>query len=79
MSGRVLLVEGGGTHDVFDLVERTPGVVRVRTPFLFEVGEELKLRVEDAGTTTDLVARVRGHVKSGDSTVTELEVGEPAP
>lgn len=79
MSGRVLLVEGGGTHDVFDLVERMPGLVRVRTPFLFEVGEELKLRVEDAGSTTDLVARVRGHVKNGDATVTELEVGEPTP
>jgi hypothetical protein len=79
MSGRVLLVEGGGTHDVFDLVERTPGLVRVRTPFLFEVGEELKLRVEDADKTTELVARVRGHVRNGESTITELEVGEPSP
>lgn len=78
MSGRVLLVEGGAAHDVFDVVERTPGLVRVQTPYLFEVGEELKLRLEDAGTSTDLVARVRGHVKTGDTTVTELELAEPA-
>ncbi len=76
MSGRVLLVEGAATHDVFDVVERTPGLVRVQTPFLFEVGEELKLRVEDGGTTTDHIARVRGHVMSGDAMVTELELGD---
>lgn len=78
MSGRVLLVEGGATHDVFNLVERTPGLVRVQTPYLFEVGEELNLRIEDGGEATDRVARVRGHVKTGDSTVTELELTEPA-
>jgi hypothetical protein len=77
MSGRVLLVEGGTAHDVFDLVDRTAVLVRVRSPFLFEVGEELKLRFEDAGTTTDLVGRVRGHVRSGDATVTEVELAEP--
>jgi hypothetical protein len=63
---RVVLVEGGATHDVFEVVEVAEGLVRARTPFLFEIGEELKLRIDDK----DVTARVRGHVDG----VTELEL-----
>ena len=63
---RVLLVEGGATHDVFEVVEVAEGLVRARSPFLFEIGEELKLAIDDKETA----ARVRAHV--GD--VTELEL-----
>jgi hypothetical protein len=63
---RVVLVEGDATHDVFEVVEVAEGLVRARTPFLFEIGEELKLRIDDK----DVTARVRGHVDG----VTELEL-----
>jgi len=63
---RVVLVEGGATHDVFEVVEVAEGLVRARSPYLFEIGEELELRVDDKDTK----ARVRGHVDG----VTELEL-----
>lgn len=63
---RVLLVEAGATHDVFEVVEVADGIVRARSPFLFEIGEELKLQIDDKPAS----ARVRAHV--GD--VTELEL-----
>jgi hypothetical protein len=63
---RVLLVEGGATHDVFDVVEVAGGIVRARSPFLFEIGEELKLTIDDKEAT----ARVRAHTGG----VTELEL-----
>ncbi len=63
---RVVLVEGGTTHDVFEVVEVVEGLVRARSPFLFEIGEELKLQIDDK----EAAARVRAHV--GD--VTELEL-----
>jgi hypothetical protein len=40
--------------------------VRARSPFLFEIGEELALRIDDK----DARARVRAHVEG----VTELEL-----
>jgi hypothetical protein len=63
---RVVLVEGGATHDVFEIVEVAEGLVRARSPYLFEIGEELKLRIDDK----DATARVRAHVDG----VTELEL-----
>jgi len=75
-SPRVLLVDDGKISDVFDVVDLVDGVVRVRTPFLFEVGEELKLRLERDGTVTDATARVRAHAGTGDDKVTELELGD---
>ena len=75
-AARVLLVDGGQTHDVFELVELTEGLARVRTAFLFELGEELRLRVEDAGTTFEVPARVVAHAGAGDDRITELELGE---
>ncbi|MGE5182931.1 MAG: hypothetical protein ACM31C_12750 [Acidobacteriota bacterium] len=74
---RVLLLDDGQLHDVFDVVEITDTLVRARTPFRFEIGEEMKLRIErDGGTSDDVVARVRGHV-GGPDAITELELGEP--
>jgi hypothetical protein len=63
---RVLLVEGGATHDVFEVVEVVDGLVRARAPYLFEVGEELRLQIDDQERS----ARVRAHVAG----VTELEL-----
>lgn len=67
---RVLLVENGTPHDVFEVVEVTPDLVRVRAAYLFEIGEELQLRIDDTRTVT---ARVRAHVGTG-ALVTELEL-----
>ncbi len=60
---------------MFDLVEVTDGLVRARSPFLFEIGEEIKLRIEQNGTSREVVARVRGHV-GGEDKITELELEE---
>ena len=76
MSPRVRLVEGGQAHDVLDLVDLTDTLARVRTPYLFELGEELRLRVDDNGKTFEVPARVRAHVGPDDNKVTELELGE---
>ena len=67
----MLLVDGGTPRDVFELVELGDPIVWARSPFLFEVGEELKLRIERDGTAREVSVRVRGHRKDG---VTELEI-----
>jgi hypothetical protein len=74
----MLLLDDGQAHDVFEVVDSTPSLVRARTPFLFEVGEELRVRIErDGKTAHDTTARVLAHV--GEPKVTELELVEPAP
>jgi hypothetical protein len=73
---RVLLVDTGQTHDVFEVVELAETLLRVRTAFLFELGEELKIRVENDGTASEMTARVLAHVGTGSDKITELELGE---
>ena len=75
----MLLVDAGQIHDVFDVVELTEGTLRVRTAFLFELGEELKIRVEQSGTATEITARVLAHDGSDNDKITELELGERTP
>ncbi len=77
---RVVVIEGGQAHDVLEVIEHANNLIRARTSFLFEVGEELSVRIEVDGQVTVAVARVRGHVGDGDGHNTELEladVGEP--
>jgi hypothetical protein len=74
MSGRVLLVEGSGVHDIFEVVELTDTVARVRSPYLFEIGEELKVKVERNSVSKEHVARVVAHRGPADAKVTELEL-----
>ena len=71
MSARVLLIEAGSSRDVFEVVAVEDGLVRVRTAFLFEIGEELKLSIEQDGKTTEAQARVLRHAADG---ITDLEV-----
>ena len=76
----MLLLDDGQAHDVFEVVDSTESLVRARTPFLFEVGEELRVRVErDGKTAHETTARVRGHVGEHEPKITELELAEPAP
>ena len=77
---RVVVIEGGQSHDVLEVLEHANNLIRARTSFLFEVGEELPVRIESGGEVSLAVARVRGHVGDGDGHITELEladVGEP--
>jgi hypothetical protein len=67
----VLLVDGDKPTDIFELIELGTTVVTVRSPFLFEVGEELRLRIESSGEVREVAARVRAHLPSG---ATELEL-----
>ena len=68
----VTVLDGDSEHDVLELVGVSDGVVRARSAYLFEVGEELSLRLDDAGKVTTQKARVRGHVGPADARITEL-------
>ena len=71
MAVRVLLMEAGSARDVFEVVAVDEAVVRVRTEFLFEVGEELNLAIERDDARSEVLVRVRAHTRDGE---TELEV-----
>lgn len=71
---RVVVRDGERTHDVFAVLDITDGVLRVRSPLLFEIGEEIAVRIEENGKTTDALARVRAHTGTIDTRVTELEL-----
>ncbi|HSN26982.1 MAG TPA: hypothetical protein VLT45_11865 [Kofleriaceae bacterium] len=72
---RVLLLDNGIPHDIFEVVEVTDGLIKARSPYLFEIGEELKLRIENGKSVRDVAARVRAHVGSpGGDKLTELEL-----
>ena len=58
------------------MLEASRNIVRVRSAFLFEVGEELSLRIEQAGSTLDATGRVRAHLGPDDARITELEISE---
>jgi hypothetical protein len=73
---RVVLVDGGKSHDVFEVIEERDGVVRARAPFLFEIGEEMTVQIERDGTVVDAQARVRAHVVVDGDAITELELSD---
>ena len=51
-------------------------VIQVRSAFLFEIGEELTVRIEQDGSVSDATARVRAHLGPDDSRITELEISD---
>lgn len=72
-----LLVRGGeAPHEVFDVVGVAKNVVRVRSAFLFEIGEELSVQIEQDGTVSDATARVRAHLGLEVPPITELEISD---
>jgi hypothetical protein len=71
---RLLVLDDGRTHEVFDVLALADGIARVRSPFLFEVGEELAVRIEADGRVSEATARVRAHVGPEDARITELEI-----
>jgi hypothetical protein len=76
---RVLVRDEGGDHDVFEVLGFTDNIIRVRSPYLFELGEELAVRVDRDGQSTDTTVKVRAHVGPSDSRITELELLSPEP
>jgi hypothetical protein len=78
-ASRVLLVDpdrAGQNHDVFEVIEVADGVLRVRTAFLFELGEEMRVRLEQDGKVFEAMARVLAHLGTGDDKITELELSD---
>ncbi len=73
---RLLVLDGGAAHDVFDMLGASSDIIRVRSAFLFEVGEELTVRIEQDGSVSDAVARVRAHLGPDDARITELEISD---
>lgn len=70
----ILVLDEGRPHEVFDVLALTDGLARVRSPFLFEVGEELAVRIEADGRVSEATARVRAHVGPEEARITELEI-----
>jgi hypothetical protein len=75
-SPRLLVLDGGEHHEVFEVLAMSGNLVRARSAFLFEVGEELSVRLEQDGTVSDATARVRGHIGPEDARITELEISD---
>ena len=73
---RLFVLEGETAHEVFDVLETSSNVIQVRSAFLFEIGEEFGVRIEQDGSTSDATARVRTHIGTGDERVTELEISD---
>jgi len=74
MSGRVLVIDGDRSHDVFEVLGIADGIARVRSPLLFEIGEELSVRIEQDDAVTEMTVRVRSHLGPADARITELEL-----
>jgi hypothetical protein len=58
---RASIIDDTGTHDVLEVVAFDGNKLRVRSPYLFEIGEELRIRLDDAGASREVTALVRGH------------------
>jgi hypothetical protein len=74
-----LLVHGTADDelfDVFDVVAASGDIIQVRSAFLFEVGEQLRVQIEHDGRIASAVARVRAHLGPDDARVTELEISD---
>ncbi|HEY0195046.1 MAG TPA: hypothetical protein VGC42_28225 [Kofleriaceae bacterium] len=85
---RLLVVDGGGldgpladaqAFDVFEIVSQTGDLITARSAYLFEVGEDLCVRIEQDGATSDATARVRAHVGPAADRLTELEISDRRP
>ncbi|CAN5723751.1 hypothetical protein BH11MYX1_BH11MYX1_24480 [soil metagenome] len=76
-SASVLLVDVGAPSDVFELIDLTDSTLVARSPFLFEIGEELNLRLDRDGSLSEITARVRSHRADGTSELEILDQSEP--
>jgi hypothetical protein len=70
------VVDGGTQHEVFEVVAAVGDVIRARSAFLFELGEELSVRIVHDGLISDATARVRAHTGPDEARITELEISD---
>ncbi len=70
------MVDGDGAHEVFEVVAAVGDVIRARSAFLFEIGEELSVRIVHDGRVSDATARVRAHTGPDEARITELEISD---
>ena len=73
---RVIVLDNDAMHDVFEVLGIAGEIVRVRSVYLFEIGEELHVRIEQDGAVSEATARVRAHVGPDDARITELEISD---
>ena len=73
---RVLVVDGDTQHEVFEVVAAVGDVIRARSAFLFELGEELSVRIVHDGLISDATARVRAYTGPDEARITELEISD---
>ena len=69
---RAVEVRHGEVRAGVELIERAGRVVRVRTAYLFEVGEALELHLDGADGRVTGRAWVRAHVGPPEAQITEL-------
>lgn len=75
---RCRVVDEAGEHEVFEVLASSATQLTVRSALLFEVGEELTVRIEQGGATSEATVRVRAHGGPADAPVTELEIDRDA-
>jgi len=75
-SPTLFVLDDGKPYDLFDVLEIVGEVARVRSPFLFEIGEEFAVRVEHDGQVFEAQAKVRAHVGPPEMRITELALSE---
>ncbi len=68
---RAIVIDDSGTYDVLEVVALEGKQLRVRCPYRFEIGEELRLEIEEGPGRREVVAIVRGHTADH---VSELEL-----
>lgn len=71
---RILVVDGDAQHEVFEVVAAVGDVIRARSAFLFELGEELTVQIVHDGRISEATARVRAHTGPDEERITELEI-----
>jgi hypothetical protein len=76
---RLLVVDGDAAHDVFDVLASSEAAIRARSALLFEVGEELQVRIEQDGSVWRATAKVIAHLGTGAERVTQLEISDRYP
>ncbi len=71
---RVLVVDGEARHEVFEVVDTDGDLIRARSAYLFEIGEELSVEIVQDGRVSEATARVRAHTGPDSARITELEI-----
>lgn len=74
-----LVSQGDELLDAFEVVTAAEHNVRVKTPWLFEIGEELTLRITRGGAIANVKARVARHATVEGELVTALDLLEVRP